>query len=78
MTNLRAIDEKTGLEIKPGDIVKTFRGEEVAFVFARPRRVIVQHLLSGNQQEFFPSVIGARLEEAPPKGWDVAGGPTDA
>lgn len=58
---MRLIDTTTGKEIVPGDKVKTFRGDEATLVSFDARRVYIQFTY-GWKQEFFPSIIGAKIE----------------
>lgn len=68
----RLICERTGEEIKVGDEVDTFRGDQVRVVGIRPPhrpgssgRVIVDELSANGSrgQEYFPSVIDAKIVE---------------
>lgn len=57
-------DKDTGVEIVSGQVVKTFRGEQVAIISTHPPthagstgRVYAQFVVGGARQEFFPSVV---------------------
>lgn len=62
---MKLYNEKTGDEIKVGDIVTTFRGESVT-VTGWPKdgrnKVWVKNA-DGDTREYFPSVIDAVLRE---------------
>lgn len=66
---MRLIYEDTGKDVKVGDLVQTFRGDEVVVEhIAKPHspastgRVYVSRH-DGSEAEFFPSVIGAKWIE---------------
>ena len=65
---MKLVDTKTGREIRIGDVVKTFRGEDAKVLgWSEPRhsastgRVDVFLIDAGYRQEFFPGVINARI-----------------
>lgn len=67
---MRLIYEKTGEEVKAGDLVSSQDGELFRLDFYREPhkpsstgRVYVTRLEAGCQLEFFPSVIGAKWIE---------------
>jgi hypothetical protein len=64
---MRLVNEKTGQPVKVGDVVKTFRGEQVMVTSLHPPHKINSsgHVTCRSigkkwTQEFYPSVIGAR------------------
>lgn len=66
----KLINEETGVEIKRGDLIKSFRGEDYILTgFKEPHkpsstgRVYVTPVSGGLAREFFPSVIGAKIIE---------------
>lgn len=59
---MKLVNSETGKEIKVGDRVKTFRGEEVTLERFTERRVYVKYD-SGATGEYFPSVIEAKVTE---------------
>ena len=67
MTKGKLINKKTRRVIKVGDVVMTFRGERAIVVgwYSKPApstgRVIIQEHACYGTQEFYPSVIGAKI-----------------
>jgi hypothetical protein len=64
---MRLISERSGIEIKIGDRVTTFRGESGTLSSVRlPHKPgssghVGVKFDAGGEQEFFPAVIGARF-----------------
>lgn len=63
---MKLVDNKTGQEICHGDIRETFTGKKVRVLSYSPSRgngkVHVEHVEGKFRQEYFPHVIGARIE----------------
>lgn len=63
----KLINEKTGLEIKIGEMVETFRGERVELIsFQAGRHAgstgrVVVALSPSCEAEYYPGVIGAKI-----------------
>lgn len=56
---MKAIDNKTGLEIKKGDIITDFRGEKAIFIsctrvstYGKSGKILVDHDLNGNTPQW--------------------------
>lgn len=61
---MKLYNEKTGDEIKVGDIVTTFRGESVTVTgWPKDGRNKVWVMTANGTREYFPSVINAVLRE---------------
>ena len=65
---LKVYDEKTGLEVKPGDIVTNFRGEKCTFVQATRARTwksgkVVVKLPQGLSYEYYDKVFNLIVKE---------------
>lgn len=69
--NAKLINEETGAEIKPGDVVPNFRGEPTRFLY-------VSRIPEGNSggkivtdgREVYPSVLGAYIDASKVEGWE--------
>ena len=65
---LKAYDEKTGLEVNPGDTVTDFRGEKCTFVQATRERTwksgkVVVRLPQGLSYEYYDKVFNLIVKE---------------
>lgn len=74
-TQARLIHRETGEEIRPGDTVTDFRGNEVTFCYisrlpepGKSGKIILSDTPDNPfaQREYYPTVVGARIEVADP------------